>query len=247
MDPKLTQYVIDSFSTENSVQKYTNDIASGLWASEKLLVEKYFAQGSTILDLGCGPGRTSLALAEMGYKVTGVDVTPKFIDIAKSKLSTINFAVGDATKLRFADQAFDNILFSFNGWSMIPSAHGRAEAAAEIYRVLKSRGYYIFCVHKRTIIGQELTWLTQLIRLKVLKPLGYPSKEQDFGDFYFNRDTETTYPIPQFVNFMDIKEVKRLHEDLGFQVQLMAMRSELSKSDDQLKSGDVMFFVLRKP
>ncbi len=250
MDPKLTQYVVDSFSTENSLKKYTNDAKQGLWASEKLLVDEYFSKGSSVLDIGCGAGRTTVPLYDLGYKVTGVDITPKLIEIAQQNANEtsklINYQVGDATKLNYPNQFFDNVLFSFNGWSMIPSAEGRFEAAKEIFRVLKVGGHYIFCVHKRNFFGQELTWITQMIRLYILKPLGYKTKEMDYGDYYFRKDSETTYPIQQFVNFMNVEDVKKLHEQLGFKLELMKMRNEIAPEDEKLTSGDVMFFVFKK-
>jgi SAM-dependent methyltransferase len=36
---------------------------------EKYLFPKYFSAGSSVLDLACGAGRTTLCLYEMGYKV----------------------------------------------------------------------------------------------------------------------------------------------------------------------------------
>jgi SAM-dependent methyltransferase len=250
MDPIIKQQVIDSFSSENSVKKYTHDVEAGLWDSENILIDRYFAKGSSVLDLGCGVGRTTIPLFDKGYKVVGVDVTPTFIagakDVAARQNKQIDFRVGDATHLEFANNAFDNALFSFNGWTMIPTKEARLEAAREVYRVLKPGGCYIFTAHKRVIFGQELQWLIQLIKLNILKPLGYKTDEKDFGDFYFNRDAETTYPVPQFVNIPSVKEVVELYKNIGFELIYSKMRSEVTKKDDNLTSGDVMFFVFKK-
>jgi SAM-dependent methyltransferase len=250
VEDQIKQRLIDSFSSEASIKKYQNDVEKGLWASEEILIQQFFPAESSVLDLGCGAGRTTLPLHEMGYVVTGVDITPKFIDLAKTRASEknfqIDFRVGDACSLDFPDNSFDNVLFSFNGWSMIPTKESRLEAAKEIYRVLKPNGHYIFTAHKRTFFGQELIWITQFIRLYLLKPLGYKTLEKDFGDYYFTRDSETSYPISQFVSFMDVNEVKKLHEGLVFKTKLMKMRSEITKDDNSLTSGDVMFFVFQK-
>lgn len=247
MREDIKQYVIDSFSTDNSIKKYTADVKNGLWKSEEILIDKYFTKGSYILDLGCGVGRTTIPLYNKGYKVLGIDLTPKFIELAQSSTQeNLHFEVGDATSLKYKDNTFDNVLFSFNGWSMIPTKEMRIEAAKEIYRVLKPNGYYIFSFHKRSIVGQELLWLIQLIKIKLLKPLGYKTKETDFGDFYFTKDSETTYPIAQFVSFLSPKEVQNIYTSIGFEIELMKMRSELCSEDNTLPSGDVMFFVCKK-
>jgi len=41
--------------------------------------------GSSVLDLGCGPGRYGLPIADLGYAVTGVDRTSHFLDEAAGR------------------------------------------------------------------------------------------------------------------------------------------------------------------
>jgi SAM-dependent methyltransferase len=40
--------------------------------------------GSRVLDVGCGIGRTSLALAQAGYQVDGVDPSPRAVELARA-------------------------------------------------------------------------------------------------------------------------------------------------------------------
>lgn len=40
--------------------------------------------GLSILDVGCGPGRHALEFARRGYRVTGLDISQRFIDLARS-------------------------------------------------------------------------------------------------------------------------------------------------------------------
>jgi SAM-dependent methyltransferase len=55
------------------------------------------------LDLGCGSGTSSLALAHAGWRVTGVDFAARAIRIAKQKAKikrlAVEFRVGDVTRL----------------------------------------------------------------------------------------------------------------------------------------------------
>jgi SAM-dependent methyltransferase len=66
--------------------------------------------GARILDVGCGPGRHSLELARRGYRPVGVDIAPRFIEIARRRADeeglAADFIVVDARDLAF-DQAFD--------------------------------------------------------------------------------------------------------------------------------------------
>lgn len=43
--------------------------------------------GSPILELGCGTGRVLLPLARQGYQITGVDVSPSMLDVARQKIA----------------------------------------------------------------------------------------------------------------------------------------------------------------
>jgi ubiquinone/menaquinone biosynthesis C-methylase UbiE len=64
--------------------------------------------GSRVLDVGCGTG-THLALyAEMGCRVTGIDLNPDMIARARGRLGPeADLREADAAKLPFADDAFD--------------------------------------------------------------------------------------------------------------------------------------------
>ena len=52
---------------------------------ENTLKQHRIPIGSSILILGCGDGETSLALSTLGYKVTGIDISPIAIQWAKEK------------------------------------------------------------------------------------------------------------------------------------------------------------------
>ncbi|MCE7004252.1 class I SAM-dependent methyltransferase [Kibdelosporangium philippinense] len=60
------------------------------------------AEPSDILDVGCGTGSLTLLMTELGHRVTGVDLSPKMIEIARQKLAgrDARFTVADATDVR---------------------------------------------------------------------------------------------------------------------------------------------------
>lgn len=69
------------------------------------------AHGSRVLDVGCGPGRHSIELASRGCSVHGVDISARFIEIAREEARDLNatFEVGDASKMRFSNE-FDSVI-----------------------------------------------------------------------------------------------------------------------------------------
>ncbi len=50
----------------------------------EVLLKKYAPGTESILDLGCGTGRHDFILSEMGYSVTGIDLSEKMISIAEA-------------------------------------------------------------------------------------------------------------------------------------------------------------------
>jgi SAM-dependent methyltransferase len=67
-----------------------------------------------VLDLGCGPGWTSLFLARAGYEVVGVDISGRMIEIARARAeaegSVATFAVQDMEELSLGRRDFDAVL-----------------------------------------------------------------------------------------------------------------------------------------
>ena len=70
-------------------------------------------RGGRVLDVGCGPGRHSLELARRGYHVTGVDVSGRFLEMARAAAAaeglSCSFFQMDARSMPFADE-FDVVL-----------------------------------------------------------------------------------------------------------------------------------------
>jgi ubiquinone/menaquinone biosynthesis C-methylase UbiE len=95
------------------------------------------------LDIGCGLGGPARYLAAtFGCEVTGVDLSPDFIDAAiyltaRCELSDrVRFQVGDALHLPFEDAAFDTVFLQHVAMNI----EDRAALYAEARRVLKVGG-----------------------------------------------------------------------------------------------------------
>lgn len=73
----------------------------------------------TVLDVACGPGLTSCALAAVARHVTGIDLTPAMIDEAQRQqhskgLTNLAWRVGDVQALPFDDAAFSLIFTRYS-------------------------------------------------------------------------------------------------------------------------------------
>ena len=78
---------------------------------EKKAISRYFPEstrGKKLLEVGCGTGHWSRFFSEYGFEVTGVDISRRMINIAKSKnISNASFHLADGHFLPFKDGVFD--------------------------------------------------------------------------------------------------------------------------------------------
>lgn len=123
---------------------------------------------SSILDLGCGSGRFSIGAAQMGFNVTGVDITPEAINAAKQKaeklgVKNINFLVGDMTNLPFQNKSFDYVFcprFSINA---VATFSQRKKAVEEMLRVVKDDGTVFIESFNKLYLGRGIVFFSKNI------------------------------------------------------------------------------------
>jgi SAM-dependent methyltransferase len=105
--------------------------------------------GGTLLDIGCGEGRHSIAAARLGFRVTGVDYEPLALKrarrfaVAKSAAG-IRFRKGDVFSLPFRDASFDIVIDC--GCLHHQRKRDWAAYRANLLRVLRPGGFHLLSV-----------------------------------------------------------------------------------------------------
>ncbi len=101
-----------------------------------------------VLDLGCGPGHTTSHLMALGLKATGVDLSPKMIELAARTFPQSRFEVGDFFSLRQEASSLAGILAFY---CIVHLTLGQlVPAFAEMYRVLIGGGVLLLSFHVGT-------------------------------------------------------------------------------------------------
>ncbi|WP_347861611.1 class I SAM-dependent methyltransferase [Salimicrobium sp. PL1-032A] len=102
-------------------------------------LQSFLGTGAEVLDLGCGDGQGSEMLQEEGYRVTGVDLSSKMIDIAAGRSTEATFLQADVTALPFEEESFDGVM-AINCLEWVASP---LEAIREIHRVAKPGAIFV--------------------------------------------------------------------------------------------------------
>ena len=143
---------IATFATDAARVKYD---VYGLSTLEEGLVRRYFTDvRAQLLDIGCGYGRTTVPLHQMGYRVVGIDIVERMIVEADKSHPEVPWALMSATDLAMRDESVAYAFFPFNGIDCIYPLDRRDQALREVYRVLRPGGCFIYSAHN---------WLAQVV------------------------------------------------------------------------------------
>ncbi|MEM1645952.1 MAG: class I SAM-dependent methyltransferase [Ignisphaera sp.] len=121
-----------------------------------------------ILDIGCGTGRIALELAEIGYNVVGIDISPIYIDEAirrakeRKLIDKVEFILCDARELTkcVGDRKYDAALFV---WSSVIGYYDEdtdIDVLLQVRNVTKDNGVLLFVDFvNRDYTAMEFTFL----------------------------------------------------------------------------------------
>jgi uncharacterized protein len=98
-----------------------------------------------VLDVGCGPGHVTAFLAGHGARVSGLDLSPAMIAVARARVPGCEFAVGDLRALPHASGSLGAVVAMYS-LVHLPRAEVAA-AVAELARVLAPGGLLLAAVH----------------------------------------------------------------------------------------------------
>ena len=179
----------DSRRADPNLPVYNKSEVAAYYASldylspcEQALFGEFLKPGDAILDLGVGGGRTTRYLSSLASRYVGVDYAPNMVAACREKFPQLEFLVADATNLALlADGNFDSVVMAFNGIDALFPSEARRRCLAEIHRVLKNGGVFIFSSHNPRAVFLRPAWnpkriddLAQMLagqRKGLLKPM----------------------------------------------------------------------------
>lgn len=238
--------VRDYYRDPVAVRHYTDAAARlGLWASEEFVFHQVFKSEETLLDCGCGAGRITFGLWELGYRhLLGFDFSREMIQQARRMARLldygISFRVADATHLTFEPKAFDGAIFGFNGLMQIPLRAQRRKAMVGIAATVRTDGFFVFTTHDRDLKRYGDLWVEER---RLWKEGRQSESLVEFGDRHFTS--------PEGTVFMHVPDQTEILEDLeatGFDLVETHLRSDLASESAEVRdfSDECRFWIARR-
>ena len=182
---------------------------------------RYMPPTGSILEIGAGTGRYTLALCQRGYSVTAVDLSAALLERLYDQ---VQFVVADARDLHaVSNTAFDAVLLMGPLYHLI-FEEDRRQAIRQAADRLRSGGL-LFSTHlsRSGVLGDLMRrtpeWIERDEEVRSLLDHGRRPDDQPRGGFrgYFAR----------------VSEIKPLHEALGIQTIVLAGVEPAISADDE--------------
>lgn len=125
-----------------------------------------------VLDIGCGTGSLALRCAERGGRVTGIDISPRMLDVAREKLA----AAGQQDQVELREMSAIDLDESFpeQSFDVVTSSLVLSELSEDEQRFVLRECHRLLRTGGRLLVADEVvprTWPLRLLSLALRLPL----------------------------------------------------------------------------
>lgn len=114
-----------------------------------------------VWDFGCGPGQTTQYLKDLGIEISGLDLSEKLLEQARTMHPEIPFRKGNILDLEFANDSIAGVVAFY---AIIHFTEEQVERAfREVFRVLQPGGIFLVTYH----IGEETIHLEEFLGKRI--------------------------------------------------------------------------------
>ena len=253
-EEKITQSVyVKLWKTLND--DYINDESKKVLKNlfERNNINLNCIKDKTVLDMGCGSGRFTIALSQLGAsKVVGVDLGKTGIEIGhkmvdKLKLDNVTFLRESVLHLPFNNESFDFVFCK----GVLHHTNNVHRGLSELHRVIKKGGKaYLYLYghggifwYSRKRMREVMQKIPMEYTMKVLDLIGMPSQRYIFVDSWY-------VPIEDHVRRINLEEllgqsysvIKKLNETGDYKIDSMHKQPN---SKEIWGDGELRYFLTK--
>ncbi|MFQ3548850.1 MAG: class I SAM-dependent methyltransferase [Armatimonadota bacterium] len=198
-------------------------------------------ENKDILDIQCGAGFMSRKLSSMGARVTAIDSSQRYIEIASElnirENERIHYAVADTTDLSLLGETLFDDVVSNLGINMVQDI---SISIGEIARFIKMGGRFIFSVLHPCFVVPDSYWLADSINSRKNKVTS-----SYFEECWWRPDIDIAYrEIDKKVKHRTLSRIINTLSSRGFQIRRI---SEPKPSKEQIASNPHLEVFSRIP
>lgn len=212
---------------------------------------QYGVEGKKMLDLACGTGELSVRFAKEGFDVTGVDLSPDMLSVARAKADEQGFRIPlfeqDMAQLQGIG-SFDMIGIFCDSLNYLPAEEQVVQTFASAFEHLKNGGIFIFDVHSLykvndlfvnhsfTLNEDEISYIWNCF------PGTFPNSVQhDLSFFVFDEDSGKydRYDEQHLQRTFSIGQYSEWLEEAGFEI--LEVSADFAKGQPLPQSERIFF------
>ena len=230
----------------------SKDVINSLFNFNKLNLSS-LVKGKYVIDIGCGSGRFSSALARLGAKsVVGVDINEQGLELARNlvkqqKIDNISFVNHDILNLPFDDESFD-----FVSKGVLHHTGDLDKGLNEYSRVLKKGGsgfLYLYASggkywNSRKKMRDVMKLIPMEFSVKVLNSIGMPSRRTIFVDSWYVPIEEyvESRHIEEYFNNKNYNKIFRLKSSRSFELDKIVLENG-KWAKDMWGEGELRYYL----
>ena len=210
--------------TQNAEYKVRSEFISGFFNSEN-------KRDYHILDIACGTGTVAKYLSDMGYSVSGLDISEEMLSVASSKLCAPLYK-SDMRDFDF-NKSFDACICTLDSLNHLENTEDWQRCFESVYKSLKKDGLFIFdvnTVYKHNEILADntfvfdtdecfLCWDNELIesgKVRIILDFFIPIDEDRNAYQRFNEDfIEQAFEIEEITAMLENFEILGIYDDMS--------------------------------
>lgn len=217
-----------------------DDEATQDWVS---FVQQH-SNGKDIMELACGSGEITIALAKLGYRVCASDLSSDMIDAAQQKLDS-EYVTWSVQDMRFiqTNHKYDTILCLCDSFNYILKEQEIQNMFHNIYSSLRDEGTYIMDMHSSDRLDE---FKDEFFEDGIVEGKGYQWSIISEGDLILQNfmffDEQGNHTLEQHIQRVyDPACIQTMLENCGFHVEIYT--DFIHKG---IKKGEKYFYVCKK-